>query len=105
MPGLEALRGLIEKSLYKTDSWSARLTALAEEYGLSTERILRETDPSDLSEGLYIKAEEDGRVAGRYKFIRKSFLTAVLEGDGHWLARPILPNQLAPGVDIFAPTP
>ena len=105
MPALEALRGLIKKSLYKTDSWSGRLAALAAEHGLSAERTLRETDESDLSEGLYIKAEKDGRVVGRYKFIRKSFLTAVLEGDGHWLARPILPNQLAPQVDIFAPAP
>lgn len=105
MPDVQALRGLIGKSLYKTHSSSTRLTALASEHGLSVERIIKESDASDLAEGLYIKAEQDGQVVGRYKFIRKSFLTAVLAGDGHWLTRPILPNQLAPNVDIFAPVP
>jgi hypothetical protein len=41
-------------------------------------------------------------VKGRYKYIRASFLTTVLQSDSHWLSRPIIPNQLAPDVDIFA---
>ncbi|HZS43587.1 MAG TPA: DNA ligase, partial [Blastocatellia bacterium] len=61
-----------------------------------------QTDPSDLMEGLYIKVEEQGRVVERYKFIRESFLTAVIDSETHWLDRPIIPNQLREGVDIFA---
>lgn len=39
---------------------------------------------------------------GRYKWIRASFLTAVVDSGSHWLARPIVPNRLADGVDLFA---
>jgi hypothetical protein len=52
-------------------------------------------------EGLYIKVEEDGRVIERYKYIRASFLASVLDSGGHWLKRPIVPNQLQDGVDLF----
>jgi len=41
-------------------------------------------------------------VLGRYKWIRASFLTAVVDSGSHWLARPIVPNRLADGVDLFA---
>jgi hypothetical protein len=54
-------------------------------------------------EGLYIKVEEAEIVRARYKFVRASFLTAVSQSGSHWLSRPIIPNQLAAGVDIFAP--
>jgi hypothetical protein len=42
---------------------------------------------------------------GRYKFVRASFLTSVVESGSHWLKRPIVPNQLRPGVDLFGGTP
>ena len=58
--------------------------------------------PGD-AEGLYLKIEEDGVVVERYKWVRASFLTAVLDSGGHWLDRPIVPNRLADGVDLFAP--
>ena len=45
-------------------------------------------------EGLYLKVEEEGIVKERYKFIRPDFLTAVIESESHWLARPIIPNEL-----------
>ena len=65
-------------------------------------RALRETDSSTLMEGLYIKVEEEGVVKERYKFVRADFLAAILRADGHWLERPIVPNRLAEGVDLFA---
>ena len=100
---LEELKRLVRPSLYKTPRWKDRLRELAAEQKLDPERILRETDPAESSEGLYIKAEEGGAVAGRYKWIRPGFLQAVLGSQGHWADRPIVPNQLAPGTDIFAP--
>lgn len=39
----------------------------------------------------------------RYKYVRASFLTAVFESEGHWLDRPILPNRLGAGVDLYGP--
>ncbi|MBX3168813.1 MAG: RNA ligase family protein [Candidatus Eremiobacteraeota bacterium] len=92
----------LKNSLYKSEDWWLRLRELALELRLNPERIGRETDPSPLSEGLYIKVEEQGQVLERYKFVRSSFLTSVLDSESHWLDRPIVPNQLAPGVDLFA---
>ncbi|HWO19505.1 MAG TPA: RNA ligase family protein [Kofleriaceae bacterium] len=99
------LPGLVARSLYKSDAWRDALRASAAESGVDPERAVLETDSSDLAEGLYIKVEdpERGVVLGRYKWIRASFLTAVLDAGGHWLAKPIVPNRLAEGVDLFAP--
>jgi hypothetical protein len=101
--GLETLRAFVAPSLYKTAASRERLCDEAERRGLDAERILRETDPSPLSEGLYIKHEHEGRVESRFKFVRASFLTSVLDSGSHWLSRPIIPNTLAPGVDLYAP--
>jgi len=98
---LGALRGLVGASLYKSPAWRERLEASAVERDLDLERVRRETDPETLGEGLYIKVEEGGRVVERYKFVRASFLAAVFASEGHWLNRPILPNRLRDGVDLF----
>lgn len=95
------LTDLIRPSLYKSADWRASLDRVIAEGGLDPETCRRETDASDLAEGLYIKIERGGRVIGRYKYVRPSFLTAVLESGSHWLERPILPNLLAEGVDLY----
>ena len=68
---------------------------------LRVEQVLSETDNSTLMEGLYIKVEENGIVTERYKWVRYDFLQTALQSGSHWLDRPIIPNQLAHGVDIF----
>lgn len=98
-----ALVALVGRSLYKSAEWRDRLREAVEAQGLDVERALRETDPSDEAEGLYVKDEADGKVVGRYKYVRASFLTSVVDSGTHWLARPIVPNQLAPDVDLYAP--
>jgi hypothetical protein len=102
---LDELTSLIGPSLYKGPTWRESLHAAALARGLDPEQTWKETDPSDLMEGLYLKVEERGQVVGRCKFIRASFLTTVLDSGTHWLRRPILPNQLAPGVDLFGGAP
>jgi hypothetical protein len=92
----------VRPSLFKSERWRDALRESARAEGLHVDRVVMQTDPSDLAEGLYIKAEDDDRVLGRYKYVRASFLTSVLDSGSHWLARPIVPNRLAPGVDIFA---
>jgi hypothetical protein len=99
------ITSLVGPSLYKDPTWRESLRAAAEARGLDPEQTWKETDSSDLMEGLYIKVEEDGRVVERYKFIRASFLTTVLDSGTHWLRRPILPNQLGKGVDLFGGSP
>jgi hypothetical protein len=92
---------LIKHSLYKSPHWKERLRLVALDGGLDPERALAETDPSDLAEGLYIKWEEGGVVKGRYKYVRGEFVQQIIDQDQHWLTKPIIPNQLAPGTDIF----
>jgi hypothetical protein len=98
---LEALLGLMEHSLYKSANWRDQLREQAHAEGLDPEQVARETDPSDLMEGLYIKVEEDGAVVERYKYVRADFLSAILDAGTHWMRRPIFPNRLADGVDLF----
>lgn len=94
-PAYEQLTGLVRPSLYKSPRWRERLAAVTEP-GRE-----RETDSSDLAEGLYLKVEEGGQVVERLKFVRASFLTAVHDSESHWLDRPVVPNGLAPDVDLF----
>jgi hypothetical protein len=98
---LEHLVSLIGPSRYKGPDWRERLVESAQSRGIDTARVAEETDPSDLMEGLYIKVEDGDHVVERLKFVRSSFLTSVKDAGGHWLRRPIVPNGLADGVDLF----
>jgi hypothetical protein len=97
------LRSLIRNSDFQSAGWREALREVCKSRTLDAERALRETDPSGLMEGLYIKVEDGGRVLERFKFVRASFLQAVDDAGDHWLNRPIIPNQLREDVDIFAP--
>lgn len=98
------LLALIRPSLAKSAKWRDALAAAASRQGIDVARVLAETEDSDLSEGLYVKVEEGRRAVARFKWVRADFLQSLLDSDSHWLSRPILPNQLAPGADIFAPS-
>lgn len=101
VPSLDQPQAMIGPSRFKSAQWRERLRASCSSLRLDTELTVHQTDPSDTMEGLYVKVEEDGQVIGRYKLIRASFLTTVVESGSHWLHRPIVPNQLEEGVDIF----
>ncbi len=92
---------LVGRSHYIQPGHLERFRQACEERGLDVERSLKQTDPSSLMEGLYIKVEAGAIVTARYKYVRASFLTTVLQSDGHWLNRPIVPNLLRPSVDLF----
>jgi len=98
---VEHLQSLVRRSRYKTEAWRDRLLTETQLRGQGIELIQRQTDNSDLSEGLYIKVEVEGRVVGRYKFVRASFLQAVSDSGSHWMDRPIIPNQIREGCDIW----
>jgi hypothetical protein len=103
-PARDVLERLISRSRYQSDSWAERLDATLRERGLDVERVRAETDPHGAMEGLYIKVEADGVVVRRAKLVRATFATSVLESASHWSSRPIVPNLLRPGIDLF-PTP
>jgi hypothetical protein len=102
---LDELLALIGPSLYKSAGWRERLTDAGAAHGVDFERVWSETDRSDLMEGLYVKVEEGGAVVERYKYVRASFLTAVLDSGTHWLKRPVVPNRLRDGADLFGGAP
>jgi len=100
-PQRSELEGWVQPALFRSSQAWERLLHSSRDLGLDLQRVAQETDPSPLSEGLYLKLEENGRVVERYKYVRASFLTQVLESQSHWQQRPIVPNQLAPEVVLF----
>ena len=98
---LDELKSLVVDSHFKSASWKENLIRTAVERGIDQEIVLKQTDMHTTMEGLYIKVEDDDRVLQRLKWVRPTFLNSILDSEGHWLDRPIIPNGLAPGVDIF----
>ena len=92
---VKALAAWVGPSQFISADHLTVLAQLCRARGLDPDRCVRETDPSTDREGLYIKVEENGEVVERYKFVRASFLTAILNSEGHWVDRPIVPNLLA----------
>lgn len=90
----EKILSYLGNSNYITENHIEVLRKLAERQNLDVERQVRETDPSMLMEGLYIKVEQNGVVEERVKYVRASFLQCVNEAKSHWQTRPIIPNQL-----------
>jgi hypothetical protein len=97
----DALLSLLGPSRFQSAGWRRTLEAAAQECGVPVERAWKETDSSGQMEGLYVKVETADETIGRYKWVRAGFLTAVLDSESHWQSRIIVPNQLAPGIDLF----
>ena len=55
----------------------------------------------DIMEGIYLRTEADGRVTGRAKMVRPEFVEKLKQSE-HWQHQPMVPNQLAPGAEIWA---
>ncbi|RCS54811.1 DNA ligase [Bremerella cremea] len=52
-------------------------------------------------EGIYLRTEAGGRVTARAKWVRPEFTEKVKQST-HWQQQPMVPNQLAAGVDIWS---
>ena len=98
---LKDLTDLLGPSRFIKPHHLERLRTECERLGLDADRVIRETDLSTDMEGLYMKVEEDGQVVARYKYVRAGFLQTALSSGEHWLNRPIVPNLLAEGVQLF----
>ena len=81
-------------SNYKSGSHIENLRATAEKLGLDADKVIAETDPSMLMEGLYIKVEEDGIVKERMKYVRASFAQNAALAPDTRNSRPIVPNKM-----------
>jgi hypothetical protein len=101
----KALRALVRPSLARSADWKTAFEDAVANEGQPLDLVRQQTDLSDLAEGLYLKTESDGQVTGRYKWVRPDFVQTILDSGSHHSRRPVLPNRLAPGVDLYAPTP
>lgn len=94
---------LVYRSLAKTRTWKQSFEATVARESLPLELTWKQTDKSDRSEGLYLKVEDDEKVLARYKLVRSDFTQTILDSGSHHARRPVLPNGLADGVDLYAP--
>lgn len=97
------LQKLIRRSLAKSEQWRDSFEQVVAREGLPLDLCWTQTNPDDEAEGLYLKIEDEDHVLARYKFVRQGFVQTILDSGSHHSHRPILPNQLAPGVDLYAP--
>lgn len=100
-PGEAAVRAMVTRSHFITPAVLGTLSEAATKVGCDVELTLRQTDQSGLMEGLYVKVEKGGVVTERYKFVRLDFVQIQID-QGHWLDRPLVPNKLAAGVELFS---
>ena len=100
---LAALQALIQPSLAKTSAWSSSFARACARAQLDEALCWQQTDHADVSEGLYIKVEENGQVQARYKWVRSGFVQTIVDSGSHHSERPIVVNALRAHVDIYAP--
>jgi hypothetical protein len=100
-----ALSRMVQHSLAKSSDWRTALEQAVQRQNLDINLCWKQTDKSDLSEGLYIKLEDTHQVLGRYKWVRPDFVQTIVDSGSHHSTRPIVPNGLAQGVDVYAPVP
>lgn len=101
LDSLEELVSFLGRSHFKSEQYGQSFQEQCRQLGLSYELAVQQTDMSDLMEGIYIKVESDGVVTDRLKYVRSSFLNTILDSETHWMNRPVIPNLLAPGTDLF----
>ncbi len=99
---MQDLLALLAPSLGRSARWRQAFEQVVTRQKLDLPLCWRQTDGSELAEGLYLKVEEDGQTVARYKFVRPDFVQVILDSGSHHSERPIVPNGLREGADIFA---
>lgn len=99
--GVEEIAAYIGRSAFISEERGQRFEIQCRKAGVRTEEAQRQTDFSGIMEGIYIKVEDGDYVTDRLKYVRGSFLNAILDSESHWVKRPIVANCLAEGVDLF----
>lgn len=101
----KAFPAMMRRSLAKSPAWRQALESTVHRQRLDLDLCWKQTDKSDQAEGLYIKLEDARQVLARFKWVRPDFVQTILDSGSHHSTRPIVPNGLAEGVDLFAPLP
>lgn len=98
---LSDITRLIGHSNFISEDPAESLREQCEKYGVDTERTRGQTDLEGIMEGIYIKVEEGDYTVDRLKYVRHSFLNAILDSESHWMNRPLVANRLVEGIDLF----
>ncbi len=98
------IMSLIGPSTAKTNKWADVLFDIADKSGMDRDRVKKQTLWHDGMEGLYFKVESETETLERYKWVRRDFLQAILDGDGHHQHRMLVPNRLNPDVQLYGYT-
>ena len=102
-PRFAPIEALVGPSLACSASWRNSFEATVAREQLNLDLCWQQTDRAGQSEGLYLKVEHAGQVAARYKYVRPGFVQTIVDSGSHHSTRPIVPNGLRAGVDLFAP--
>lgn len=97
----DELKYYLGKSNFKTSNLYNSLQEQCRSVGISFDIVKKQTDLSDLMEGIYIKVENQEQVLNRLKYVRASFINTILDSESHWVNRPILPNILLNNAGLF----
>ena len=84
---LSQLTDLVKRSLYQSENWVEVLWKKSEKEGFELKELINQCDRSDLAEGLYIKHEDDNKVIGRYKYVRREFVENIINSGTHLIDR------------------
>jgi hypothetical protein len=96
---------LVCPALAKTSSWKNDFEKEVRLQGLPLDLCWKQTDKDDRAEGLYVKIEDENAVLARFKLVRSNFTQTILDSGSHHQRRPIIPNGLVEGVDLYSETP
>lgn len=86
---------LIKQSLYISDDAIIKLKKemIDKKYDETIQESLIKLNENKMSEGLYIKVENEAETIGRFKFVRSDFTQTILDNDLHWNDRPLISNN------------
>jgi hypothetical protein len=98
---LKQLTDLIVTPFYQSDDWRNSLRKQCKMLDQPLDKVLAQTDQSDLSEGLYVKQEEERRVSGRYKYVRFGFLETIINSGSHTMDREPIHNLAVGGYNCL----
>ena len=82
-------------------AWQDSLRVACGRVGDDFDRRLPKLYGGDASEGGYGKVERDGKVVGRFKFVRPGFIQTIIDADEHWQNRIMVPNLVRGRIDVF----
>lgn len=103
LKSLKELTSYLGKSAFKSPENGKVLEEQCRSLGISYELAAKQSDASEDMEGIYIKVEGEEEVTDRFKYVRAGFFNTIMDSETHWVNRPIIPNRLKSGFDLFRP--